>query len=43
MVDLMYQLPEETNPARYVITESIVDGIADLATAKQKLAKKESA
>ncbi|MFH1370725.1 MAG: ATP-dependent Clp protease ATP-binding subunit ClpX [Planctomycetota bacterium] len=43
MVDLMYRLPEEANPAKYVITESIVEGKADLATAKQKSAKKESA
>jgi ATP-dependent Clp protease ATP-binding subunit ClpX len=43
MVDLMYQLPEEENPAKYVITENIVERKADLATAKQKLAKKESA
>jgi len=43
MVDLMYQLPEEENPAKYVITEDIVERKADLATAKQKLSKKESA
>ena len=42
MVDLMYQLPEESKPARYVITRDIVEGKADLFTAKQK-AKKESA
>ncbi|MCK4293715.1 MAG: ATP-dependent Clp protease ATP-binding subunit ClpX [Planctomycetes bacterium] len=40
MVDLMYQLPEESKPARYAITRDIVEGKADLLTAKQK-AKKE--
>jgi len=42
MVDLMYQLPEEPKPAKYVITRDIVEGKAELFTAKQK-AKKESA
>jgi ATP-dependent Clp protease ATP-binding subunit ClpX len=42
MVDLMYQLPEETKPTKYVITRDIVDGKAELFTARQK-AKKESA
>jgi ATP-dependent Clp protease ATP-binding subunit ClpX len=42
MVDLMYQLPEESKHARYVITRDIVEGKADLFTAKRK-AKKESA
>lgn len=42
MVDLMYQLPEETKPAKYIITRDIVEGKAELFTAKQK-AKKESA
>ena len=42
MVDLMYQLPEETKPAKYVITRDIVEGKADLFTARQRL-KKESA
>ncbi len=42
MIDLMYQLPEEPKPAKYVITGDLVDGKADLFTAKQK-AKKESA
>jgi ATP-dependent Clp protease ATP-binding subunit ClpX len=42
MIDLMYQLPEEPKPARYVITRDIVEGRADLFTAKQKT-KKESA
>jgi ATP-dependent Clp protease ATP-binding subunit ClpX len=42
MVDLMYQLPEEAKPAKYVITRDIVEGKADLFTARQK-AKKESA
>jgi ATP-dependent Clp protease ATP-binding subunit ClpX len=42
MVDLMYQLPEESKPAKYVITRDIVEGKADLFTAKQNV-KKESA
>ena len=42
MVDLMYQLPEESKPAKYVITRAIVEGRAELSKAKQK-AKKESA
>lgn len=42
MVDLMYQLPEETKPVKYMITRNIVEGKADLFTARQK-AKKESA
>ena len=40
MVDLMYQLPEEPKPTKYVINADIVEGKADLLTAKQK-AKKE--
>jgi len=42
MVDLMYQLPEEPKPAKYLITRDIVEGKAGLFTARQK-AKKESA
>jgi ATP-dependent Clp protease ATP-binding subunit ClpX len=42
MVDLMYQLPEEPKPAKYVITRDIVEGKSGLASAKQKI-KKESA
>jgi ATP-dependent Clp protease ATP-binding subunit ClpX len=42
MVDLMYHLPEEPKPAKYVITRDIVEGKAELFTAKQR-AKKESA
>ena len=42
MVDLMYQLPEEPKPAKYVITRDIVEGKAELFTAKQNV-KKESA
>jgi ATP-dependent Clp protease ATP-binding subunit ClpX len=42
MVDLMYQLPEEPKPAKYIITRDIVEGKAEMSTAKQK-AKKESA
>ncbi|MBN2020082.1 MAG: ATP-dependent Clp protease ATP-binding subunit ClpX [Sedimentisphaerales bacterium] len=43
MIDLMYQLPEEAKPAKYVITKDIVEGIAPLSAAKQPVAKKESA
>jgi len=42
MVDLMYKLPEEPKPAKYIITRDIVEGKAELFTAKQN-AKKESA
>ncbi len=42
MVDLMYQLPEEPKPAKYVITGDIIERKAELFTAKKR-AKKESA
>ena len=42
MVDLMYQLPEEPKPAKYVITRDIVEGKTKLFPVKRK-AKKESA
>ena len=42
MVDLMYKLPEEPRGAKYVVTPDIVEGKAEMFTAKQK-AKKESA
>jgi len=42
MVDLMYQLPEEPKPAKYLITREIVDGKASLLAARQNV-KKESA
>ncbi len=42
MVDLMYQLPEDPKPARYVISSDIVDGRASLAKARQQI-RKESA
>jgi ATP-dependent Clp protease ATP-binding subunit ClpX len=42
MIDLMYQLPEEPKPVKYVINRDIVDGKADLLAAKQTT-KKESA
>lgn len=42
MVDLMYQLPEETKPGKYVITRDVVEGKAELFAAKKR-AKKESA
>jgi len=41
MVDLMYQLPEEAQSAKYTITKDIVEGRANLMAAKQ--ARKESA
>ena len=41
MVDLMYQLPDQTKPAKYVITPDIVEGKTELFAAEQ--AKKESA
>jgi ATP-dependent Clp protease ATP-binding subunit ClpX len=40
MVDLMYQLPEEVKPVEYLINADMVEGKADLFSAKQK-AKKE--
>jgi ATP-dependent Clp protease ATP-binding subunit ClpX len=42
MVDLMYQLPEEQKGAKYIINRGIVEGKAELFTAKQTI-KKESA
>jgi ATP-dependent Clp protease ATP-binding subunit ClpX len=42
MVDLMYQLPEDPKPARYVITREIVEGRTALAMARQQI-RKESA
>ncbi|MBN2132685.1 MAG: ATP-dependent Clp protease ATP-binding subunit ClpX [Sedimentisphaerales bacterium] len=42
MLDLMYQLPEETKPGRYIITRDIVEGEATLTAARRK-ARKESA
>jgi len=42
MIDLMYQLPEEAKPVKYVINRDIVEGKAELLTAKQTT-KKESA
>ncbi|MBN2588964.1 MAG: ATP-dependent Clp protease ATP-binding subunit ClpX [Sedimentisphaerales bacterium] len=42
MIDLMYQLPEEPKPAKYVITPEVVEGKASLFDLKKKT-KKESA
>jgi ATP-dependent Clp protease ATP-binding subunit ClpX len=42
MVDLMYQLPEEPKPARFLITRQIVEGALPLSAARQT-AQKESA
>jgi len=35
MVDLMYQLPDEAKPAKYIITREIVEGSAPLSAARQ--------
>jgi ATP-dependent Clp protease ATP-binding subunit ClpX len=43
MIDLMYQLPEEPKPAKYVITKDIVEGTVPLSAARHLPAKKESA
>jgi ATP-dependent Clp protease ATP-binding subunit ClpX len=42
MVDLMYQLPDEPKGNKYVVTEEIVEGKADLFSAAEKK-RKESA
>ncbi len=42
MVDMMYQLPEEPKPAKYVLTRDMVEGKAELFAKKRKT-KKESA
>jgi ATP-dependent Clp protease ATP-binding subunit ClpX len=42
MIDLMYQLPEEPKPGRYVITRDIVEGKAGLSAAARHI-RKESA
>jgi ATP-dependent Clp protease ATP-binding subunit ClpX len=42
MIDLMYHLPEEPKPARFLITRQIVEGALPLSAARQT-AKKESA
>jgi ATP-dependent Clp protease ATP-binding subunit ClpX len=42
MIDLMYHLPDESKPAKYVVTRDIVEGKADLMAAKQ-VVRKESA
>jgi ATP-dependent Clp protease ATP-binding subunit ClpX len=42
MIDLMYRLPEEPKPGKYVITEDIVEGRAELFDSA-KSARKESA
>jgi ATP-dependent Clp protease ATP-binding subunit ClpX len=42
MIDLMYKLPEEAKPGKYVITRDVVEGKAELFASEQK-AKKESA
>ncbi len=38
MIDLMYQLPEESKPAKYTITKDIVEGKGRLTTAKKESA-----
>ena len=42
MVDLMYQLPEESKPASYTVTKEVVEGKTKLFSARQP-AKKETA
>ncbi|NLW83250.1 MAG: ATP-dependent Clp protease ATP-binding subunit ClpX [Phycisphaerae bacterium] len=42
MVDVMYRLPEETKPARYVVTPDVIEGRADIFEQPKK-AKKEGA
>jgi ATP-dependent Clp protease ATP-binding subunit ClpX len=42
MIDLMYRLPEEPKPGKYVITKDVVEGKADLFEA-DKSTRKESA
>jgi ATP-dependent Clp protease ATP-binding subunit ClpX len=42
MVDLMYQLPEQPKPVRYIVTKEIVEGKVPLLAAMQP-AKRESA
>jgi ATP-dependent Clp protease ATP-binding subunit ClpX len=42
MVDLMYQLPDEPKPSKYLITKEVVEGKADLTEARQA-ARRESA
>ena len=42
MVDLMYQLPERAKHSKYVVTEEVVEGKAELFAEKQ-IPKKESA
>jgi len=43
MVDLMYQLPEEPKPAKYVITRDVVEGKAEIVAQQDKKSKKEPA
>ncbi len=38
MIDLMYQLPEESKPAKYTITKDIVEGKGELIKAKKESA-----
>jgi ATP-dependent Clp protease ATP-binding subunit ClpX len=42
MVDLMYELPEQSKPGKYVITKDVAEGKTDILAAKQ-CARKESA
>ena len=43
MLDLMYDLPENSGASRYVITDAIINGDAPLDSAKKKVKKKEPA
>ena len=38
MVDLMYQLPDESKPVKYTITKDIVEGQVELSDAKKESA-----
>jgi len=42
MIDLMYHLPEEPKPGKYIITKDIVEGKTDIFTSNRQ-ARKESA
>lgn len=43
MVDMMYHLPDQAKPSKYVITQDIVEGKTDLFSEENQERKKESA
>jgi ATP-dependent Clp protease ATP-binding subunit ClpX len=43
MLDLMYRLPDQPQPGKYVITEDVVEGKASLFEIKPETRRKESA